>query len=63
MNLEELDFFNLKVVIFASNQILTCFGTLCLKSIGSPVNIAEGTPRILRNMAVVIYENIGTTTK
>jgi hypothetical protein len=47
MDLEELEFFHLKVVIFTSSQIFMCFGTVCLNTIGSPVNIAEETKSTL----------------
>ena len=53
MNLKELDFFHLKVLIFASGQIFTCIGTRCLYIIGSLVNIAEVTLRYLSQVAFV----------
>ena len=47
MNLEELDFFHIKELIFVTNQIFKCFWTRCFNTVGSLVNKAEVTARAL----------------
>jgi hypothetical protein len=55
MNLEELDFFDSKVLIFASNEIFICFRTIWFDTIGSPENMPEVAIRTTNSVAVFTY--------